>query len=326
MSVEIEPLSVERSQFSTSDPGAAEVLSAEMYGAFRPRYGPTEGFTFDGRRISAGGMSLDHLVHSSMSIECPPLDYLMFFFVTGGSLTITAGDLETRLRTGDTAVCPAGVPLKISWDNLRKEVISVPLQAAQQAAAEDADGGTVSFLGTTPVSPAMDRFWRSTVGFVANQLETPDSPLSEPLVYARTLNLLGTAAVKTFPNSTMTADYLPGPGQVAPAALRRAVAFIEANAARPLTLSNIAAAVWVSPRDLRHAFVQHYGISPLGYLRRVRLQRAHVDLLAADPRTGATVYGIATRWGFLGPGMGPGSFHDEYRAMFGQTPGKTLRR
>jgi AraC-like DNA-binding protein len=322
MSVEIERLPVEQSAFSVSDPGAAEVLSAEMYGAFRPRYGPTEGFTFDGRRISAGSMSLDHLVHSSMSIECAPLDYLMFFFVTGGSLTVTTGDLETRLRTGDTAVCPAGVPLKISWDNLRKEVISVPLQAAQQAAAEHADGGTVSFLGTTPVSPAMDRLWRSTVGFVANQLETPDSPLSEPLVYAQTLNLLGTAAVKTFPNSTMTADYLPGPGQIAPAALRRAVAFIDANAARPLTLSNIAAAVSVSPRDLRHAFAQRYGISPLGYLRRARLERAHVDLLAAGPRTGATVTEIATRWGFLTPG----SFSNEYRAMFGQAPGKTLRR
>ncbi|WP_181764305.1 AraC family transcriptional regulator [Streptomyces albidus (ex Kaewkla and Franco 2022)] len=321
MSVEIERLPVERSRFGTSDPGAAEVLSAQMYGAHRPRYGPTEDFTFDGRRTTAGSMSLDHLVHSSMSIECAPLDYLMFIFVTGGSLTIATGDSETRLRIGDTAVCPAGVPLSISWDRLSKEVISVPVQAAEQAAAEYGGSEKIDFVGTTPVSPAMDRFWRSTVGFVANQLETPDSPLSEPLVYAQTLNLLGAAAVKTFPNTTMTADYQPGPGKVAPAAMRRAVSYIEANAHRPLTLADIAADVSVSPPALQQSFVRQYGTSPLGYLHRVRLERARRDLQVADPASGATVSSVATRWGFPNPGKFSANYHD----VFGQPPSHALR-
>lgn len=320
MSVEIERLPVKRSEFSTSDPGAAEVLSAEMYGAFRPRYGPTEGFVFGGRRISAGGMSLDHLAHSSMSIECAPLDYLMFVFVTGGTLNIAAGDMETRLRTGDTAVCPAGVPLSISWDRLSKEVISVPKQAAEQAAAEYGGSGELDFVGTEPVSPAMDRFWRSTVGFVAHQLETPESPLTEPLVYSQTLNLLGAAAVRTFPNTTMTADYQPGPGQVAPAALRRAVAFIDANAERPLTLTDIAVAVSAPPSALQHSFIREYGTSPLGYLHRVRLERARRDLQAADPATGATVHSVATRWGF----PNPTKFSATYLDVYGQPPSHTL--
>ncbi|HWM35633.1 MAG TPA: AraC family transcriptional regulator [Streptomyces sp.] len=320
MTVEIERLPVERSEFSTSDPGKAEVLSAQMYGAFRPRYGHTDEFVFDGRRTSAGSMSLDHLAHSTMSIECAPLDYLMFIFVTGGTLNIAAGDLETRLGVGDVGVCPVGVPLTISWDRLTKEVISVPLQPAEQAAAEYGGSGKLNFVGTKPVSPAMDRFWRSTVGFVAHQLETPESPLSEPLVYDQTLNLLGAAAVKTFPNTSMAGDYEPGPGQVAPAVLRRAVSFIDANADRPLALTDVAAAVAVSPRTLQHAFVHQYGFSPLGYLHRVRLERARRDLQAADPGTGTTVDSVATRWGF----PNPGNFSATYQDVYGQQPSHTL--
>lgn len=320
MSVEIERLPVERSEFHTSDPGAAEVLSAQMYGAFRPRYGSTDDFLFDGRRTSAGAISLDHLAHSSMSIECAPLDYLMFVTVTGGSVTVTAGDLEAQLRRGDTAVWPAGVPLTVSWDRLTKDVISVPMRAAEQAAAEYGGRGGLNFVGTKPVSPAMDRYWRSTVGFVAHQLETPGSPLSEPLVYGEALGLLGTAAVRTFPNTTMTADYQPGPGQIAPAALRRAVAFIDAHADQTLTLIDIAAAVSVSPPELQHGFIQQYGISALGYLHRVRLERARNALQAADPTTGATVDSIATHWGFPNTSEFSATYHDVY----GQQPSHTL--
>ncbi|HEV7626458.1 MAG TPA: AraC family transcriptional regulator [Streptomyces sp.] len=321
MSVEIDRLPVEQSEFSTSDPGAAEALSTELFGAFQPRYGPTDEFIFDGRRTSAGSMSLDHLVHSEMSIDCAPLDYLMFAFVTRGSLTITSREEETRLTVGDTAMFPAGVPLTISWDRISKETMSMPMQAAQQAAVELGGNGELNFVGTTPVSAAMDRFWRSTVGFVANQLETPESPLSEPLVHAQTLNLLGAAAVRTFPNTTMTADYQPGPGQIGSAALRRAVAYIDANADRPILLTDIAAAISVSPRALRHAFVQHYGTSPLGYLHRVRLERARRDLQTADPTSGATVNSIASRWGF----PKPGTFRATYREAYGQPPSHTLR-
>ncbi|WP_314175831.1 AraC family transcriptional regulator [Streptomyces winkii] len=321
MSAEAEQLPVERSEFSTSDPGEAEVLGREMYGPFQPRYAATDDFTFEGRRTSAGEISLDHLTHSGMTIECAPLGYLMFVFITGGTFTITAGDLESRLGIGDTAVCPVGVPLKVSWDRLGKEAISVPLRAAEEAAAEYVGGGELNFVGTTPISPAMDRFWRSTAGFVASQLETTDSPLSEPLVYARTLNLLCTAALKTFPNTTMTADYQPGPGTISPSALRRAVGFIEANADQPLTVHKIAAAVAVTPRSLQHGFVRAYGTGALGYLHRVRLERARRDLLGTDPASGATVESVAMRWGFLNLAKFAADYHERY----GQPPGRTLR-
>ncbi len=52
---------------------------------------------------------------------------------------------------------------------------------------------------------------------------------------------------------------------------------------RDIGLSDIAAAVGVTPRSVQYTFRRHLGTTPLEYLRRVRLDRAHRDLQAADP-------------------------------------------
>ncbi|MFC4495215.1 AraC family transcriptional regulator [Streptomyces ovatisporus] len=314
-------LRVEHFEFGTSDPATAECVTKEMYGECRQSPGSAEGFTFSFRRTNAGGMSLDHLVHTmDTRADFTVHGKLMFVFVTGGIFSIASDGQETRLRIGDTALYPAEVPIRLGWDRLRAEILCVPEEAVDRAVAEHDGDSEVRFLGTRPVSPEMDRFWRSTVGFVSHQLETPDSPLCSPLVRAQTLSLLGAAAVRAFPNTTMTADYRPGPGQASSAAVRQAVDFIDAHADQPITPDDIAAAAATTLEALEAAFTRHHGTSPLGYLRRVRLERAHRDLQSTDPTTGATVPHIATRWGFPQSGAFAARYHDVY----GRPPGHTL--
>ena len=62
-------------------------------------------------------------------------------------------------------------------------------------------------------------------------------------------------------------------------------------------------------------------MTPLEYLRRVRLERAHRDLVVADPTAGDTVAAIATRWGFAHHGY----FSAAYRRIYGHPPHVTLR-
>ena len=64
----------------------------------------------------------------------------------------------------------------------------------------------------------------------------------------------------------------------------------------------------------------HLDLTPLEYLRRVRLDHAHRDLVAADPR-GQTVTAIAYRWGFPSSSR----FSHYYRQAYGVTPSRTLR-
>jgi transcriptional regulator GlxA family with amidase domain len=107
---------------------------------------------------------------------------------------------------------------------------------------------------------------------------------------------------------------------VRPPLLQRATAFIDDNAHRDITLSDIAAAVNVSPRSVQYTFRHHLGTTPLEYLRRVRLDRAHRDLQAANPAVD-TVTAIAGRWGFSHAGR----FSIVYRKAFGRPPRQTLR-
>lgn len=109
-------------------------------------------------------------------------------------------------------------------------------------------------------------------------------------------------------------------GRNMPPILRNAVAFIQENADADIGLDDIAAAVNVSPRSVQYAFRRNLGTTPLEYLRRVRLDRAHRDLKAADPAND-TVTAIAGRWGFSHAGR----FSLAYKAVFGTAPSHTLR-
>jgi transcriptional regulator GlxA family with amidase domain len=105
-----------------------------------------------------------------------------------------------------------------------------------------------------------------------------------------------------------------------PQTLRRAIAFIHDNAHRDIGLTDIASAIGVTPRSVQYTFRRHLGTTPLEYLRRVRLDRAHRDLQAADPAVD-TVMAIAGRWRFGHPGR----FSIAYKEAFGHPPSRTLR-
>ncbi|MFI2612983.1 AraC family transcriptional regulator [Kitasatospora sp. NPDC018619] len=112
-------------------------------------------------------------------------------------------------------------------------------------------------------------------------------------------------------------------GTLLPSALRRAADYCAEHADEALSVADIAQAARVSLRTLREGFRRHLGTTPLAYLRRVRLDHAHHDLLAiADGRARGTVTEVACRWGFTHLGR----FSAEYRRAYGRSPSQTLGR
>jgi transcriptional regulator GlxA family with amidase domain len=108
-----------------------------------------------------------------------------------------------------------------------------------------------------------------------------------------------------------------------PPTLRRALAYIEANAHRRPTLAEIAAAAYISPRALQLVFKRHLHTTPMAHLRRVRLERAHIDLVVATAASRpVTVTEVASRWGFHGAGR----FAASHRSAFRELPSEALRR
>jgi AraC-like DNA-binding protein len=61
-------------------------------------------------------------------------------------------------------------------------------------------------------------------------------------------------------------------------------------------------------------------MSPMAYLRHVRLARAHEELRRSDPGQ-VTVAEVAYRWGFGHLGR----FSASYQAQYGVSPSQTLR-
>ena len=106
-----------------------------------------------------------------------------------------------------------------------------------------------------------------------------------------------------------------------PEALKGAVSFIHCHASDDIGVNDIAAAVHLTPRAVQYLFRRNLDTTPTEYVRRVRLHRAHQDLIAAS-RSTATVTEIAQRWGFAHTGR----FAVVYRQAYGQSPHTTLRQ
>lgn len=63
-----------------------------------------------------------------------------------------------------------------------------------------------------------------------------------------------------------------------PRPLSRALAFVEANLARPVTVAEIAGAAMTSPGHLHGLFRRHLGRAPMAYVAERRLERAMAEL------------------------------------------------
>lgn len=109
------------------------------------------------------------------------------------------------------------------------------------------------------------------------------------------------------------------PGQIAPASVRRAEAYIHAHAADPISLSDIAVAAGVPARTLLDSFKHFRQTSPIRYLKDVRLDNARERL---RQRGADTVAQVALDAGFAHLGR----FAADYSKRFGELPSDTQRR
>ncbi|WP_137169959.1 helix-turn-helix domain-containing protein [Marinomonas sp. FW-1] len=78
--------------------------------------------------------------------------------------------------------------------------------------------------------------------------------------------------------------------------------------------------VGASRRKLQYCFQETLGINPVTYLRTIRLNSVHRELLMQDSTK--QVQNIAAKWGFLHLSR----FANDYRQLFGELPSDTLKR
>ncbi|HET9733580.1 MAG TPA: helix-turn-helix transcriptional regulator [Acidimicrobiales bacterium] len=270
------------------------------------------------------GSSLLTRVRNAGAGDCRyrPQDVVFVCHSRGGRYLVRQGGHSLEVGRGDVFVAPCHRGFDFSFREVDFDVVSMPRSVVDSAAADLLGHGcTVAFTDLRPVSPAAKKHWLATMAYTYATVGNNPDALASPLVTGSLARNLAAATLATFPNSV---DGLSAPGRSGslPAAVRRAVSYIEAHADRDVSLAEIAEAARVTPRALQAGFRRHLDVTPLGHLRRVRMAAAHRELTDADPTAGHTVSAIASRWGFADPSH----FATAYRRAYGRSPGETLRR
>ncbi|WP_433790638.1 hypothetical protein [Actinoplanes sp. CA-252034] len=258
-------MTVTRSDLSTTDIGRAHEFLSSVYVDHLPRLArPGPDFLFRSRTAASGDVALNRLSYRGRAeTRAEPFGAVTTALLFDGWYSVGAGGRSHRFTAGDALLVPLGAALDVSWSGIDLQTVRFPLaavtRAAQRLGVEPVD---FRFDAPTPVSARMNRHWIATVGYVTRVFAGPDPAVTHPLVYATALDTLAAAAVAVFPNTTMTAGYTAGPGQVPPAVVRRALAYIDAHAAEPITVEDIAAAAGIGVRGLQAAFARHGDLTP----------------------------------------------------------------
>lgn len=159
-----------------------------------------------------------------------------------------------------------------------------------------------------------------TITWIVDELEHKDSLLNtNPLTGPNYEQALMLCLLHTQPhNYSEELQRLAFP--VAPDFVVKTRMHIKENYANAIDLEELVRISGVSERLLLGGFRQHLGVSPMKYLRLVRLENAHLDLKELSPEN-SHVTEVALGAGFTQLGK----FSADYKRRFGESPSETLK-
>jgi len=275
-------------------------------------------------QVGIGAVTMDRgTFDTHLDLDVGPTGKLVFGQVSGGAIGYRTDGAEHWHGNGSAYMAgqPGHCRTVMFRGGRHEQCVIDPGVPGQIAVTEP--GRTerpVRFTGYEAISAQAARTWRHTYAYVRHVVDDLPDTAGHQLLAANLVRLLAATALATFPNNALTEPTIEDRHDGHAATLHRAVAFIDDNAHRDITIADIAEAAHVTIRAVQHAFRRHMDTTPTAYLRRVRLDHAHQELVAADPAK-QTVTGIAYRWGFPSPSR----FAVYYRDVYGVLPGHTLR-
>jgi AraC-like DNA-binding protein len=241
-------------------------------------------------------------------------------FSLAGSLRTAFGSRQFTADRNRSTLVPAGADARVDRGAGNGE-LRLRLDAA---ALRDKLG---AMIGTTvsrdlefaaPADgPEMRRLQRILL-FLVDQLDGAESKIPDQILaeYEQLVMVSFLAANRhNYSHLLDRAPRAPGPWQV-----RLVEEYIEANWRAALDIETLAAVTGGSTRSIFKAFKEARGVSPMAFVKRVRLENARRELQRLDDNT--SVIDIASQCGF----PNPGHFARDYRTAFGELPSETLRR
>ncbi|MET9909319.1 AraC family transcriptional regulator [Streptomyces sp. NPDC006476] len=226
-------------------------------------------------------------------------------------LAATAGDAMVFAPTRQHRLMSCGDGARHLGIKIDRRLVEAELQALLGRPFQ----APLDFAFGFDLTSAPGRSWRNTLDLLLAESDSADGLIGRPPVQHHLERLL-VSGLLLAQTHNYTDELLRPQPPAYPRTVRKAVDLVDAHPETPFTLGELAQAAGVSARRLQEGFREHIGVTPMTYLRNVRLDRVHTDLL-----TGATgVTEAAGRWGFTHLSR----FSAAYRRRFGVAPSETL--
>lgn len=307
-------------RFDSTDLVATENFLAKAYTSLRiSGHGQSTRARIDRRWL--GQVSLDSLSFSfDMQFNVLPLHKLLIGRVHSGLIETRFGSVRNVLAPGDVAlIAPPEAAYSGQLTAGAHDATMLEVGQLDRVASPRDSGGHVVLTGHRPVSPTAGAHLGACVGYLRERVVADPSMRDSPLVASTAAMHLAAVVLNTFPSNAHLEPTAADRTGAKATALRRAIAYIDESAHLDISIGDIAKHVSMTPRGVQYLFRRELDCTPMEYVRRVRLEHAHVELLGADPDT-ASVAAIATRWGFAHKGR----FARHYRQTYGMSPHQTL--
>ncbi|MER5418162.1 helix-turn-helix transcriptional regulator [Streptomyces virginiae] len=240
---------------------------------------------------------------------------------------MAAGRRVSKLATPEVAAVfdPVADTRVDRWRDDCQAIVVIVEPYSLQSCLESMLGRSLSiapsFVPELDVSREPGRSWVELARWAAEESLNTGSSVWRPMMAAPLQEVLLSKLLLTLEHPHRDELELRQSGARMPAgAAKRVIEAIHASPQESFTLAELSLIARVSVRRMQESFQAHVGVSPMTYLRNVRLARVHEDLQNSDPEE-VQVKEVALRWGFSHFGR----FAGQYRTRFGVTPSQTLK-
>jgi AraC-like DNA-binding protein len=281
---------------------------------------------FRHRQAKLGPIAVNSMQYGAgIMVTAPPFgDFYLLQFTLSGRCQLRQDGRCTDLPAGSVAVINPFRAFAKAWlPGTRQLLIRIDrrlLEREFRAWTGSDNPERIEFDPSPVESMAQVGTLTHYVRMLCDDLSNESSHLEHPLVRDRIASALTSTLLVSMPHNRGR-DLEAAATSIAPFFVRRVEHFIEENVRCAISLEDLAGVAGVSTRTLQLGFRRFRNMTPMAYLRALRLELARSELARAG-REGGSVALVANVCGFGHLGR----FAGDYQTRFGEPPSQTLRR
>lgn len=272
------------------------------------------------------GMSV-HVIQYRMTclIRCDPLSaFYLVVLPLSGAVRMVAGDHDDVCDQNSAIIIPNDMRFKLHWEagattvvlQIEKKRLEQKLEAYLGFPVER----RVRFDHWIDTKSGPGAFLRATLLMVIDQLDqNPWGEITPLLSNEFAEALMATLLRSDFHNY----QHLVGgvSHRSLPPAMKDAMRYIRQNLKNDIQSDDLACALGTSPRAIQTMFKKYLRMSPMQYVRAMRLAEVRRELLDSKGVNNHSLTELAQKWGFNHLGR----FSAYYRQAYDENPSKTIR-